>query len=190
MRELGDILGVPIHVYGPETHITAIVPMALKKGNDKDVRDEADNMSVRVKMDVKGGWSIIDQITSESDSRSASPSKRAQSNSQGIIDGSKVLESGQQEKKRTPYQLFDNTTRAFIYGMQQRAVQGMLDYDYISKRKMPSVAALIYPFGGNHVMKFYWGTTATLIPVYAKMEEACTLHPDVGQFIVYLHRNL
>eukprot|EP00158_Paraphelidium_tribonemae_P006857 Partr_v1_DN27999_c0_g1_i2_m11983 putative ATP citrate lyase len=29
MRELGDSLGVPIHVYGPETHITAVVPMAL-----------------------------------------------------------------------------------------------------------------------------------------------------------------
>jgi hypothetical protein len=29
MRDLGDSLGVPIHVFGPETHITAIVPMAL-----------------------------------------------------------------------------------------------------------------------------------------------------------------
>ena len=29
MRDLGETLGVPIHVFGPETHITAIVPMAL-----------------------------------------------------------------------------------------------------------------------------------------------------------------
>lgn len=29
MRELGEVLGVPIHVCGPETHITAIVPLAL-----------------------------------------------------------------------------------------------------------------------------------------------------------------
>lgn len=29
MRELGETLGVPIQVYGPETHITSIVPMAL-----------------------------------------------------------------------------------------------------------------------------------------------------------------
>ncbi len=29
MRELGNTLGVPIEVYGPETHITSIVPMAL-----------------------------------------------------------------------------------------------------------------------------------------------------------------
>lgn len=31
MRELGGRLGVPIHVYGPETHMTAIVGMALGK---------------------------------------------------------------------------------------------------------------------------------------------------------------
>jgi ATP citrate (pro-S)-lyase len=32
MRELGQTLGVPIAVYGPETHITSIVPMALEVG--------------------------------------------------------------------------------------------------------------------------------------------------------------
>jgi len=30
MRRLGDTLGVPIEVYGPETHMTTIVPMAIK----------------------------------------------------------------------------------------------------------------------------------------------------------------
>lgn len=29
----GDSLGVPIHVFGPETHMTAIVSMALGKRN-------------------------------------------------------------------------------------------------------------------------------------------------------------
>ena len=32
MRELGNELGVPIEVYGPETHMTKIVAMALKGG--------------------------------------------------------------------------------------------------------------------------------------------------------------
>src|SRR5699024_2344335 len=31
MRETGNSLGVPVHVFGPETHMTAIVAMALKK---------------------------------------------------------------------------------------------------------------------------------------------------------------
>ncbi|MBU4485103.1 ATPase, partial [bacterium] len=30
MRKLGETLGVPIEVYGPETHMTKIVSMALK----------------------------------------------------------------------------------------------------------------------------------------------------------------
>lgn len=30
MKELGDRLNIPIHVYGPEMHITGIVPLALK----------------------------------------------------------------------------------------------------------------------------------------------------------------
>jgi hypothetical protein len=29
MKEAGVALGLPVAVYGPETHITAIVPMAL-----------------------------------------------------------------------------------------------------------------------------------------------------------------
>lgn len=29
IRETGESIGVPIRVYGPETHITAVVPMAL-----------------------------------------------------------------------------------------------------------------------------------------------------------------
>lgn len=33
MKELGDRLNIPIHVYGPEMHITGIVPLALK-GDD------------------------------------------------------------------------------------------------------------------------------------------------------------
>ena len=32
MRALGEKLGVPIEVYGPETHMTKIVSMALKEG--------------------------------------------------------------------------------------------------------------------------------------------------------------
>lgn len=32
MRELGEMLGVPIEVYGPETHMTRIVPLALSGG--------------------------------------------------------------------------------------------------------------------------------------------------------------
>ena len=42
--------------------------------------------------------------------------------------------------------LFTRTTKSIIWGMQQRAVQGMLDFDYVCSRKEPSVVAMIYPF--------------------------------------------
>lgn len=49
--------------------------------------------------------------------------------------------------------LFHPKTRCFVYGMQNKAVQGMLDYDYIAGRKVPSVAGIIYTFGGQFVSK-------------------------------------
>jgi ATP citrate (pro-S)-lyase len=55
----------------------------------------------------------------------------------------------------------------------------MLDFDYMCKRAKPSVAAMVFPFSGNHYVKFYWGTSETLIPVYTSTEEAARRHPDV-----------
>ncbi len=41
MRKLGPKLKVPIHVYGPETHITAIVPLALGLPLDDSMKMES-----------------------------------------------------------------------------------------------------------------------------------------------------
>ncbi|KAJ3480729.1 hypothetical protein NLG97_g8000 [Lecanicillium saksenae] len=75
--------------------------------------------------------------------------------------------------------LFHDKTRCFVYGLQPRAVQGMLDFDFICKRKTPSVAGIIYTFGGQFVSKMYWGTSETLLPVYQQTEKAMAKHPDV-----------
>lgn len=56
-----------------------------------------------------------------------------------------------------PKQLFTNKTKSIIWGMQTRAVQSMLDFDFVCRRTEPSVAALVYPFTGDHKQKFYWG---------------------------------
>lgn len=42
--------------------------------------------------------------------------------------------------------LFTEKTQCIVWGMQQRAVQGMLDFDYVCSRREPSVVAMIYPF--------------------------------------------
>ncbi|KAI9158586.1 ATP-citrate synthase subunit 1 [Paramyrothecium foliicola] len=75
--------------------------------------------------------------------------------------------------------LFNDKTRCFVYGLQPRAVQGMLDFDFICKRKTPSVAGIIYTFGGQFVSKMYWGTSETLLPVYQEVSKAMAKHPDV-----------
>ncbi|KAM0561742.1 hypothetical protein ACHAPJ_002911 [Fusarium lateritium] len=75
--------------------------------------------------------------------------------------------------------LFTDKTRCFVYGLQPRAVQGMLDFDFICKRAKPSVAGIIYTFGGQFVSKMYWGTSETLLPVYQQVEKAVSKHPDV-----------
>ena len=59
----------------------------------------------------------------------------------------------------------------------------MLDFDHICKRSKPSVAGMIYPFGGSHVQKFYWGTAETLVPVYTKIADAVSKHPHVDTVV-------
>lgn len=39
-------------------------------------------------------------------------------------------------------------------------MQGMLDFDFMCKREKPSVACMVFPFSGNHYIKFYWGTVS------------------------------
>ncbi|EUC50127.1 hypothetical protein COCMIDRAFT_82484 [Bipolaris oryzae ATCC 44560] len=79
--------------------------------------------------------------------------------------------------------LFHPRTRCFVYGLQPRAVQGMLDFDFICKRKQPSVAGIIYTFGGQFVSKMYWGTSETLLPVYQTVEKAVGKHSDVDTVV-------
>ena len=170
MRLLGESLGVPIKVYGPETHITEIVPLAL--GVKREATPPAPSTS----------------ITSPP---SPDPSKGAPSSDSTAVgaiqpDGGRAQPEDQivrfetsSNHSRPSYRPFDATTRSFVYGLQPRAIQGMLDFDYSCGRETPSVAAMIYPFGGHHIQKFYWGTKETLLPVYTSVAEAVKKHPDV-----------
>lgn len=60
--------------------------------------------------------------------------------------------------------LFTAETKAIVWGLQSRAVQSMLDFDYVCERKNPSVVAMTYPMTGDHKQKFYWGHKEILIP--------------------------
>ncbi|ORX73317.1 citrate synthase [Linderina pennispora] len=173
MRELGETLGVEIRVYGPETHITAIVPLALGKASagatgagfkDQLVKQIPD--SVAGSTPGTPGQMDVDPLRSAT---SAAPTPAVPQPAPAPVA------SGEAAPWYSP---FTANTRAIVYGMQPRAVQGMLDFDFICKRKVPSVACMVYPFGGNHVQKFYWGTQETLLPVFASLKEAVKRFPD------------
>ena len=189
MRELGDNLGVPIHVFGPEMHITGIVPLALK-GDDQSNSTlqgtrSTDNLSI---LDQFCGTPVNSTFSNSLHSAFASnPDSRPNNQTHTYIQAKSNNQTtptlSEYEKTIAFKPLFSKSTCAFVYGMQPRAVQGMLDFDFICKREKPSVTAMIYPFGGNHVQKFYWGSTEVLIPVFASVLEACQRFPHVDTVI-------
>jgi ATP citrate (pro-S)-lyase len=50
--------------------------------------------------------------------------------------------------------LFSKTTKAIVWGMQTRAVQSMLDFDFICRREEPSVVAMVRKFKFLNFSKF------------------------------------
>ena len=79
--------------------------------------------------------------------------------------------------KNKDYIIMDKDTKAIVFGYQQRAIQRMLDFDYICRRKEPSVAIIVNPTrDGMHTC--FWGTKETLIPMVRTIKEAVKLHPE------------
>jgi ATP citrate (pro-S)-lyase len=182
MRQLGDTLGVEIQVFGPETHITEIVPLALV-GKSSDI-----NGAVSAAGGQSSGNLFQDQLLGSSTpaSQANSPKlKIAEDNAtpSDISNRMQYFDNDNKSETREWFRPFTNKTRAFVYGMQPRAVQGMLDFDFMCKRESPSVAAMVYPFGGSHVQKFYWGTKETLIPVFTSLKEAVEQFPEVDMVV-------
>lgn len=147
MRLLGETLGVDIEVFGPETHITHPVTLALSKpssGSDSLLPNGASSTSSLGAM-----LTPVGARTPTGDGPLPSPSLRREQPQDRIIDFTAT--SADAPHQRPWYRPYDNTTRSLVYGLQPRAIQGMLDFDFACGRKTPSVAAMIYPFGGNHV---------------------------------------
>ncbi len=172
MKACGESINLPVHVFGPETHITAIVPMALGL---KDAISEYDAKSEAPRTVSKdpSNRSLLSGV----ESWDASSPPRTQ-----------LLKSPPpplNRKSSTTHvkQDFNRHTTAIVYGLQQRAVQGMLDFDFMCKRTKSSVACLVFPFSGNHFLKFYWGMDETLIPVYTSLVEAVRKHPDASLLV-------
>eukprot|EP00126_Sphaerothecum_destruens_P003323 Sdes_comp17007_c0_seq1m6212 len=163
MRDLGSHLGVPIHVCGPESHMTSIVAQAL----GLKAHSSSENLS-----DEENYSSSVLNTTSHTKKK---PS--------GLVSSYGASGPPKDAPGPSSFNIFHKGTRAIIFGMQPKAVQGMLDFDNCCKREKPSVACMVYPFSGNHVQKFYWGAKEIMIPVYQDMKIAIEKNPDVDVFI-------
>ncbi len=80
------------------------------------------------------------------------------------------------------YELFSRDTKAFVYGNQTRAVQRMLDFDYLCRKDAPSVVAMITP-ERRGFEKFFWGTREITIPKVQTIAQATERWPDADVMI-------
>ncbi|WP_371804381.1 citrate/2-methylcitrate synthase [Candidatus Lokiarchaeum ossiferum] len=78
------------------------------------------------------------------------------------------------------YELFNEKTQAIVYGFQTKAIQRMIDFDYVCRRETPSVAAVIRPTQGPAVAthKVFFGVKEIIIPVYKSFKLAAERHPN------------
>jgi len=80
------------------------------------------------------------------------------------------------------YKIFDKNTQAIIFGFQERAIQRMLDFDYVCERETPSIAAIVNPTrGGYH--KCFWGPEEIILPMYTTIKEAAKNYPQADVMI-------
>ncbi|XP_064456434.1 ATP-citrate synthase-like [Ornithodoros turicata] len=160
MKEVGNTLGVPVHVFGPETHMTAIVAMAMGK---REIPAMPEPNVTTANFLLPGGMKTPPP-----------PSSPKKDFRRPFMDNA---ETAVQQSWFTP------KTKAIVWGMQTRAVQSMLDFDFVCSRKEGSVVAMVYPFTGDHKQKFYWGHKEILIPVYKNMADAMKRHQDADVLI-------
>ncbi|CAH8628080.1 unnamed protein product [Heterobilharzia americana] len=152
MRELGHTINVPIYVFGPETHMTAIVSMAfglreIPSPKLSCVKVSSDALSLNnINMYSHREYENIDR-------------------SADIVNHNlKIANSNNHHHQHNNH--------------ENNSVQSMLDFDYASERVSPSVAGLIYPFSDDHQVKFYWGAKELFLPVYKEMLNAMHKHPE------------
>jgi len=164
MREVGQNLGIPLFVFGPETHMTAIVGMALGK---KEVPSD---------LPSKEATTANFLLPGSADKSSESSTKVETTSTPKVTDVASTSQAS----------LFSKGTRAIIWGLQSRAVQGMMDFDYVCGRETPSVACMVYPMSpGDSKQNFYWGHKEILVPVYKNMADAMAAFPEVDVMISF-----
>lgn len=185
LRKIKDALfemGIDVHVYGPETHMTAIVPMSLGL---MEVLEEPD-------LDAAEYFKITPARTTKTqlNAQAVAETRKSMGPCEVNLPGFSAIEVSNEAHPHVPHpdqtttlQTLTEESTCIVYNLQQAAVQRMLDFDGICQRKTPSVSAVVFPFGGRQNMKVYWGVTEIFIPVYPTIKDAISNHPNVSTMV-------
>lgn len=178
IKDAAQKLELPIHVFGPETHMTAIVGAAL------GIRDLP---AVPHVPQTTGQFLLSPERNTAGGVRTSSrqPSDDLTSDQGAGDSSSTAVMSNSNEACKMYASLFENNTKAIVWGQQQKAIQGMLDFDYVCRRLEPSVVASTYPFTGDNKQKYYFGHREILIPAYKSMAKAFATHPDASVLVTF-----
>ena len=114
MRQTGAAIGVPIAVHGPETHITAIVPMAIEY------------------LSLKNTSGAAQEITLDKNDFISTVISKASAEKDGKEDGKKDAKKDakpfalpqDQSVAREPFSLFSAASRAFCQSLPSGAATG------------------------------------------------------------------
>ncbi|KAH8110406.1 hypothetical protein DFH11DRAFT_1547510 [Phellopilus nigrolimitatus] len=136
IRFLGESLGAPIKVYGPDTDITEIGPIALVvKSACKSVVSSARSIPPSVPNPPPPG-KVIGGAPSDEASVGA-----VHSSGECTQPGDQIVRfpDGKEGSARQWFRRFNAKTRSVVYGLQARSIQGILDFDYSCGRDNPSL---------------------------------------------------
>ena len=157
LRECSNTTGLDIKIYGPETHITAVVPLALGLEDIEDFPQFDDPSHLHKKELAMSAASRAASSKKAAAAKKSDDDDAAASASASAANNMKRIQSfhGQIADHEADHSVenFTAKTRCVVYGLMPVAVQGMLDFDFMCKREKPSVAAMIFPFSANHYMK-------------------------------------
>ncbi|KAI6206207.1 ATP citrate synthase [Aphelenchoides besseyi] len=183
MKEEGAKIGLPIFVYGPETHMTAIVGAALGVRPLPEAAHAPHTTGQFLLTPERNTAGTVrtpePPVNSSAQTGTPQPGAKTSGSSQNLATATLTKASARLQS------LFDNNTKAIIWGQQAKAIQGMLDFDYVCSRSTPSVVASTYPFTGDHRQKYYFGQKEVLVPAYKSLEKAFKSHPDASVMVTF-----
>ncbi|TKR58270.1 hypothetical protein L596_029737 [Steinernema carpocapsae] len=176
MKDLSQKIDIPIHVFGPETHMTGIVGHAMKL-RELPTPPAAPNTT--------GQFLLFPERNTGGTVPSAPAINVSTAEDEPVMTPSSPTTVNLDGHVTQVARLFDKQTKAIVWGQQVKAIQGMLDFDFVCGRETPSVVASTYPFTGDHKQKFYFGHKEIFVPAYRNMKKAFDQHLDATVMVTF-----